>query len=416
MPESGQLGVIVRLRSDKLSSPEAHAMRAAALILILLATPTISAQTALREGPEGSAFWQVPPRVSEGAKRGDLLWAQPRGDAPRNSRGWNVIYVSESASGALVYVSGEIYVPDAAASAARPLVVWNHGTAGAQDACAPSRTNMYMPSGATRVPALEALLSRGYVVAMSDYQGLGTPGAAEYLNGPAQGKAALDVARATRAFPPANADARVGLYGFSQGGQTSLWAAHLAPTYAPELALVGIIPVAPAARHLDLSFYDLGIPQNAGYFISRMAGLAVGHPEVRLRDILTPAGLELLDANSWGCYELFGAAANLKEPYARPEALQPGSAWRKLLEDNDRFLPLPASLPILMFMGDQDVDVPVGQIRTLRRDICAQKGQLDYREYRGVNHMDMNTQSAAFVADWFDERFRGVPMKSNCGT
>ena len=88
---------------------------------------------------------------------------------------------------------------------------------------------------------------------------------------------------------------------------------------------MGIIPVAPAARHLDLSFYDLGIPQNAGYFIARMAGLAIGHPEVRLRDILTPAGLEVLDAQAWGCYEIFARAASLKEPYAIRQSLEPGT-------------------------------------------------------------------------------------------
>jgi pimeloyl-ACP methyl ester carboxylesterase len=380
----------------------------------MLAAPVV-AQDAGREGPEGHAFWQVPAAAAAAARRGDILWTRERTDAPRGSRGWNVIYVSESARGGLVYVSGEIYVPAQAAPDQRPLVVWNHGTAGSQDACAPSRTNVYV-NGQTRVPALEALLARGFVVAMSDYQGLGTPGGAEYLDGPAQGKAALDAARAARNFAPARAGARVGMYGFSQGGQTSLWAAHLAAAYAPELQIVGIVPVAPAARHLDLSFYDLGIPANAGYFISRMAGLAVGHPEVQLRDILTPAGLEMLDANAWGCFEIFGRAAAMTEPYARREALEPGTAWRTLLEANDRFLPLPAAMPILLFQGDRDSDVPVQQIRELRRDICAQKGQLEYREASGVNHMDMNTQAAPFMADWFEERFRGAPAPRNCPT
>ena len=125
-------------------------------------------------------------------------------------------------------------------------------------------------------------------------------------------------------------------YGFSQGGQTSIWAASLAATYAPELTLLGVAAVSPAARHLDLSLYDLGIAANAGYFISRMAGLTVGHPELKLTDILTPAGLAALDALSWGCYELFAHAAKLTEPYARRDALQAGRPWRARLEENDR--------------------------------------------------------------------------------
>jgi pimeloyl-ACP methyl ester carboxylesterase len=205
------------------------------------------------------------------------------------------------------------------------------------------------------------------------------------------------------------------MYGFSQGGQTSIWAASLAAAYAPELRLLGIAAVAPAARHLDLSFYDLGIPANAGYFITRMAGLSVGYPHLQLTDILTPAGLAALDAQAWGCYEIFAHAAKLGGSYARREALQPGRPWRVRLEENDRFLPLPTGVPILILMGDKDIDVPVGQIRDLRRDLCAQKARVEYREFAGVDHMQMNTRSADILADWLEARFRSLPAPVTCG-
>ena len=390
----------------------------AILLGVVLCGATASAQApgSVKDGPDGANFWRVPSMVPATAKRGDLYWARERTDVPAGARGWNIIYVSEGAAGALEYVSGEIYVPRAAAPAEgqRPLVVWNHGTSGLQDSCAPSRDNLLQAGSSPRVPALDTLIARGYVVAMSDYQGLGTPGPAAYLNGPAQGKAALDVARAARSFGPAGAGARVAMYGFSQGGQTSIWAASLAARYAPELQLLGVVAVAPAARHLDLSFYDLGIPVNAGYFIARMSGLAVGHSEVKLADMLTPAGLAALDAMSWGCYEIFGHAARMTEPYAKREALQPGTQWRALLEANDKFLPLPAEVPILILQGETDVDVPVGQIRELNRDLCAQRARVDYREYPGVDHMTMNDRSAPILPDWFDARFRGTAVPVTC--
>jgi pimeloyl-ACP methyl ester carboxylesterase len=305
----------------------------------------------------------------------------------------------------------------------RRLVIWNHGTAGTEDSCAPSRNNVTVAftnptdllasDGESRVPALVSLLDRGYVVAMSDYQGLGTPGGTEYLNGPAQGMAALDVARAARNVV-ADVGTTVGMYGFSQGGQTSLWAAHLAPDYAPELDLVGVVATAPAARQLALSFYDLDIPENSGYFISRMAGLAVGRPDVSLRDMLTPAGLELLDAQTWDCYEIFRQAAGMTEPYAYPEALEPGTAWRALLEANDAFLPINTSIPVLIVQGDADVDVGVELTRDVVRDLCAGGSTLEYQEYAEVNHMDMSIQAAPLMADWFDARFTGTPAPSTC--
>lgn len=375
-----------------------------------------SASPPLSSPPQGSAFWDtVPTRVPADAKRGDLLWIQERTDAPRNARAWNIIYVTEGANKGLEYASGEVYVPRAAATAPRRLLVWGVGTPGFQDSCAPSRTPLYRQNRTTRVPAIEALTERGYVVAMSDYQGLGVPGGMAYLDGPLQAKASFDAARAAMKIPEASVGNEVGLYGFSQGGQTVLWAANLAASYAPEFKVVGIAPIAPASRHLDLSFYDLGIPENAGYFIARMAGLQVGHPELQLRDILTPAGMEMLPAMSWGCYEIFAKAEQLKEPYARREALAEGTPWRARLEANDQFLPLPTSIPVLLVQGDADVDVPVQLTRDVRRDLCERQNVVEYRELSGVGHGDAVPPTAALLPDWFDARFAGRAAKNDCG-
>jgi hypothetical protein len=178
---------------------------------------------------------------------------------------------------------------------------------------------------------------------------------------------------------------------------------------------VGVVATAPAARQLALSFYDLPIPENSGYFISRMAGLAVGRPDVRLRDMLTPAGLELLDAQTWDCFEIFRQAAGMSEPYAFPEALEPGTAWRTLLEANDAFLPIGDAIPVFVIQGDADVDVGVDLTRDVIEDLCAGGSTVEYREYPGVDHLDMNIQAAPLMADWFDARFAGEAAPSTCG-
>lgn len=375
------------------------------------------AQSDIAEGPATTAFWDSIPRVvAAGSRRGDIYWMRERSDAPPGARGWNVIYVSEGASGDLQYVSGEIYVPRAPAQSPRPVVVWATGTAGFQDSCAPSRTGLYRVSNDrfSRVPGIDRLLASGYVVVMSDYQGAGTPGPTEYLQGEPQAMASLDVVRAARNFPVANAGTDVGVFGFSQGGQTSLWTAHIAEDYAPEFDIVGIAPIAPASRHLYLSFYDLDIPENSGYFISRMAGIQIGHPELSLRDILTEAGLELLTAQSWGCYEIFGAGAALTEPYAKPEALEPGTAWRRRLEENDEFLPFSADIPVLMIQGDEDIDVPVELTREVNADLCEQGNPLEYIELPGIDHIGAFNPSAGPVAVWFADRFAGEPPQDDC--
>ncbi len=386
------------------------------LLVALAAVGNAQAPSDLREGPDSTAFWDsIPGIVAEGSQPGDIFWMRERADAPPNGRGWNVIYVSEGASGGLQYVSGEIYVPRAPARSERPMIIWATGTAGFQDSCAPSRNGLYRLDGRpARIPGIERLLAQGYVVVASDYQGSGTPGPTEYLQGAPQAMASFDVARAARNFAYAGAGTDIGIYGFSQGGQTSLWAAHVAEEYAPEFRIVGIAPIAPASRHLYLSFYDLDIPANSGYFISRMAGLQIGHPELSLRDILTEAGLELLTAQSWGCYEIFGAGAALAEPYAKPEALEPGTPWRERLEENDEFLPIPVEIPVFMIQGDLDIDVPVELTREVNADLCELGVQLEYLELAGVAHLDAVAPAAAVVPDWFADRFSGAPAGNDC--
>lgn len=90
-------------------------------------------------GPAGANFWDLPFAVPTGAQRGDIYWTQERPDAPTGSRGWNVIYVSEITPGRMAFVSGEVYLPTAASTGPRDIVLWNHETAGNADACAPSR-------------------------------------------------------------------------------------------------------------------------------------------------------------------------------------------------------------------------------------------------------------------------------------
>jgi pimeloyl-ACP methyl ester carboxylesterase len=385
------------------------------LVVIFSAIFSVSIQAQeIPQGPLGASFWDaIPLSVPAGAQRGDIYWLQERNDAPSNAQAWNVIYVSEGADGELEYVSGEIYVPLLPSHTERKLMIWATGTTGTQDSCAPSRNELYGMADGPRVPGIETFLARGYVVVMSDYQGSGTPGPTAYLQGAQQAMASFDIARAARNLPEAMVGTNIGIYGFSQGGQTALWAAHIVDEYAPEFNLVGAVPLAPASRHLDLSFYDLDIPVNSGYFIMRMAGLQVGHPELKLSDILTDAGLEQLTAQSWGCYEIFESAAQMNEPYAKPETLEPGTAWRAWLEENDEFLPIDSSIPFLMIQGDVDVDVPVELTRDVLTDLCEQGSQVNYIEMAGADHFGVFYPGGALAPDWFDARFAGLPMQEN---
>ena len=127
---------------------------------------------------------------------------------------------------------------------AGPIVSVSPGTQGLNDKCAPSKlietAQLYDGNW------LKQFYDAGYAVAMTDYEGLGTPGTHPYANNVALGHNALDVVRAAQNLGYSKT-APVFLQGFSEGGGATAGALELAPTYAPELRIKGGHATAPTA-------------------------------------------------------------------------------------------------------------------------------------------------------------------------
>jgi pimeloyl-ACP methyl ester carboxylesterase len=328
-----------------------------------------------------------------------------REDVPAGSEGWNLIYVTEGVGGRLVYVSGEIYIPIHEGAVERRVALWNHPTAGMSDACAPSwggDPSVLSAFGFERTPLIGELLHRGHVVIMSDYQGLGTPGGTIYMDGSLAAKASLDAVRAARKFAPARAGADFVSYGHSQGGQTTLWTAALVGAYAPELRLRGALSISPAVDTLALTRWDIANPPLGAYVVMTAAGLSVSNPHLRLRDILTPAGLELLATMSDVCFATRAAAERIEEPLIREEALARGQPWREVMEKNGDFYSFGASAPILIVQGDQDFDVPAQITRTVVARMRKAKMNVDYREIAGRDHFSIVPEASRIGRDWLN--------------
>lgn len=133
------------------------------------------------------------------------------------------------------------------------VVVWEHGTVGVGDSCAPSNNKI---NPRFRILA-ESLLAAGYVVIAPDYEGLGTSGIHPYLNLGSEAKSALAAVKAAKDHYGVQLNGAWMSVGQSQGGQASLGTAEYAnadATYqgavagAPASSLGKIIlEVAPAA-------------------------------------------------------------------------------------------------------------------------------------------------------------------------
>ena len=206
------------------------------------------------------------------------------------------------------------------------MVTWAHGGGGLADMCAPSK-QPDIASGASGagigyprslIPMLQTFLDAGYVVAATDYEGLGTPGLHPTLVGESEGRGVLDAARAARGLKAAAAGSKALVFGLSEGGHSALFAGELAASYAPELHVLGVAAVAPAtAIEQTLRLFGSFSALNE-LFVTIVAGFHAAYPQFDPAALLTPEALAQLSVVDQQC-DITGTYLELIRPRARAQ-------------------------------------------------------------------------------------------------
>ena len=259
---------------------------------VVVASSAAPAVGAAGRVPKGDAFY-VPPRPLAKAKAGTIIRSTLIGGAPTGARAWKILYHSRVVDGRDIAVSGVVIAPTGAAPrGGRVVVTWAHGTSGMADVCAPSKqsdiasgnTSTSGPAGfGAAMPYVQTFLDAGYVVAATDYEGVGTPGLHPFLVGESEGRSVLDAARAAHDLKGAAAASKVLVLGHSQGGHAALFAGELAASYAPELRVLGVAAEAPGpdVEHTLPSVASATFAN--GYVVSVVEGFHAAYPTVRSR-------------------------------------------------------------------------------------------------------------------------------------
>jgi hypothetical protein len=380
-----------------------------AVVATFLTPVAASAAADPPRGPDGDAFYTPPSPVPAGAD-GDVVWWRPLpGEA--GVRGYLVLYRSESATDAPIAVSGRVLVPSApwAGAGPRPIVSVASGTRGIGDRCAPSK---FQPDYEKPL-FIDAMLRRGWAVAVTDYEGLGTPGRHPYVVGPSEGHAVIDAVRAATRLPAAGlaAGGPVAFSGYSQGGGGAAWAGELAPSYAPELDVAGITAGGtPADLDVVADSLDGGI--GFGFLLLSALGLDAAYPELNLPAYLDDKGRTLYDTQQDACVDaVFGYAFGHIADYTTTNPLTT-PAWRARLAENKLGAHRPAA-PVFLFHGSADEIIPLSQARALRRTYCAAGVDVTWATYLG-EHVTTLAFSAGDVVRYLGDRFAGKPARSNC--
>lgn len=352
---------------------------------------------------------------AEGAA-GTLISAEPLAGAPAGASAYRILYNSTGLAGETIPVSGVVIVPAGPAPAqGRPVVAWAHPTTGVVSRCAPSLARVFFES----VQGLDAMLARGFVVAATDYPGLGTPETHPYLVGISEGRAVLDSVRAARQLSDAGAGDTFAAWGHSQGGHAALFAGLLAASYAPELRLAGVAAAAPATDLAMLMKDDAGtgggnnITAMTLWSWSRVYGASMA-------DVVKPEAIPAVDQLVGECIERWFDMLSRRAPtqalergFLKIDDLAEREPWRRLLAENSPG-PLPPRIPVFLAQGGSDGLVRPAVTQAYADRLCRGGSRLRFVVVTDAGHAFIARETAGRAVEWIAARFAGVPAPDDC--
>jgi hypothetical protein len=246
--------------------------------------------------PADDPFHRVPENL-EAFRPGEVVDSRPVEvrmiRRPVNADAWQVKFCSADSSGAALSGVTTVMIPRRPFNGSvRPLLSYQCAIDSLGPTGDPSYTLRH--GDQQELPLIVLALRRGWAVVATDFTGpqhafCALPLAARFV---------LDGIRAALAFEPAGFDAAtpIGLWGYSGGGQATLFAAEQHAAYAPELNIVGAVAGAVGVDAISSPQMFEEANLLSGIPFGAVIGLNRGFPEVDLLGVLTPQGKAMVAA------------------------------------------------------------------------------------------------------------------------
>ncbi|MGW5865779.1 lipase family protein [Streptomyces sp. NPDC055239] len=355
---------------------------------------------------------------AQSAAPGDVVDSAPSSfhplpGQPTHTKAWKINYRSTTAKGEPNTVSGTVIVPQDGRKGPRPLITYAVGTIGMGDHCAPSAG---FPRGTTmEANLIQQLTLRGWAVAVTDYEGLGTPGDHTYTVGKAEGQAMLDAARAAIRLPDAGLgeDTPVGIMGYSQGGQAAAFAAELHGAYAPDLKVKGTATGGIPGDLMKVADFNDG-SYGSGLVFMAAIGQNAAFPELNLASYLNPAGKNLTGALRDSCVgdgAVLGSFKKITDMTVKNPLDQPD--WQQRLRESTVGTRAPDA-PVYQYHVITDELIPYGVGKQVRKDWCAKGANVEWHTVPLGEHVSGVITQSPLAANWLADRFADKPAKGNC--
>lgn len=367
----------------------------------------------------------LPPADMSGTGPGSLVDAQPlqfsEGIDQVSATAVKMTYRSTSGlDGRPTEVSGVVVVPPGKPPRGGwPILAIGHLLTGIIPQCAPSLASEL--GGYASV--LSVFATAGYVVVMSDYEGLGVASQGLQhlpLQATTLGNNLVDSVRATRRIAP-ETSTKWAAYGIGQGGLASWAAADLASTYGAGLDMVGAVALSPLANMSGM--VDLAergeLPRELYYtYLMVLAAQANSPQQLDLGEFEAPRVRDLVDVTArcapLDTDSLVKAVEPLGPDDIRPR--DPAAADRLRSQIAAAAVPLDAggpAAPVLAVYATEDPTVPGQWIEDAARAACERGNpvQVDRRVGDRDTANDIVTQTAL---GWLQARFDGQPLAGAC--
>ncbi|WP_053546144.1 lipase family protein [Corynebacterium deserti] len=369
------------------------------------------------------------PMRTPGLEHGTLVNAAPlkvlgaRGD-PNPTSAYRIEYITGDSQGrAITATGGVLFSHQPWPHGPRPVIAMAPSTQGVAQHCDPSHTcaiglnvfysKPYDVIAAYELPVILWFLAQGIDVVFIDYPRDPLAGIQYYCDSIAAAKALFDAVLAAQHLG-LSSGAPLGLWGFSQGGGATGWAAQLtdyAPSLHPRAAVVGAPPV---SLFDVLDKVDGGLL--TGVIAYAIAGLMISTPELydEIMPTLNAHGLHEVTANVSTC----AGGSLITSGYEHTHSwTYSGQSLSDVLDDlpyvtaefeKQRLGRIAPTIPVLLWGSRNDDVIPVEPIRTLRNQWSDLGADLTWHESRaplvpgrtGLNHFGPYFRNLEKYSGW----------------
>ena len=402
------------------------------------------------------AFYAAVSQMKDEGKLGQVIKKEKIATTIPGAQAWRIAYISSDVNDRKTISTGLLVAPlGKAPKEGRPVVSWAHGTTGTAQNCGPSQAvnpavplNQYFLVGGNSwtdygLPAVDELIKQGYVVVATDYQGLGGGGKHQYVVSATQGRDAINAIRAAGAIKETGAGKKALIYGWSQGGGTTIAAASSGAYIAQkgtafdDIEMVGFVAMAPpdfvvlapkegiseANAETVLDSLSKTFSNNVCNFthlaMNLWATQAAYSEKLSLTDLYTQEGSKALDEiMSNKCVHV--ASDTLTYTYGdqygalMKSKVSNAKAWAESILAGSVPTAKPVA-PVVVYWGTKDTVVPPVMGELYRDQMCKMGGNVARVQLAGeITHFGTPAASQPLYLPWIADRFAGKSAADGC--